>query len=70
MYDADVQWGRGEESISMYDMDGSLTGEAGSIVLRPGTYFTEGETCEERPEWNLQVCTGTFAKVKNGSRDN
>ena len=54
-------------SIMMRDLDGSLTGEAGTTVVKPDMYFTENSECEAKEGWNLEVCKGRFAKVYTGT---
>ena len=63
MLEVDEEVGRGDSTITMRDMDGSLTGYPGSVVTKTDTYFTEGEDCTEIEGWNLQRCDGHFAKV-------
>ena len=48
----------------MRDLDGSLTGESGTTVVKPDMYFTENSECEAKEGWNLEVCKGRFAKVR------
>ena len=65
MLDIDQVNGRGETSIFMTDLDGSLTGHSGAMVVKRDAYYTRGLGCEERERWNLDVCpAGTrFVKV-------
>lgn len=50
-------------SYSIRDLDGSLTGTAGTTSVYPGQYFEEGQTCATKDGWNMDVCEAMFAKV-------
>lgn len=65
MYEPNEVTGRGEFSISLRDLDGSLTGNPGAIVLKPDVYYANKRHhyCKPREGWNLSVCRGSFAKV-------
>ena len=51
-------------SVLMKDLDGSLTGTAGSVVTKSDVYYTAEANCSTRNNWNMQVCDGRYAKVK------
>ena len=51
-------------SVLMKDMDGSLTGAAGSVVTKSDVYYTAEAQCSTRSNWNMQVCDGRYAKVR------
>ena len=56
MMDEDLRLGRGDTSIIMTDIDGSLTGTAGAMAVKEDVYYTRGEDCEKREGWNMDVC--------------
>ena len=65
---SDVE-GRGDGSIMMRDEDGSLTGQAGSTVVKPDMYFTRNSDCALKEGWNLEVCQDKYAKVSSKDLD-
>ena len=66
-----TQNGSDTDSVNFTDLDGTLVGEtlfnAGQnkvvIMDQNKPYLTEGETCQQMPEWNMNVCTGQFFRV-------
>ena len=64
MFDAETEDGRGEASVSIKDLDGTLTGAAGAVVTKRGVYFADQDAkCSDKGGWNMQVCEGRFVKV-------
>lgn len=66
MYEESPMNGIGENSVTMRDLDGSLTGSAGVTVVEKGVYFTKNSNCQEMSGWNLEICDEYFAKVCTG----
>lgn len=55
----------GSVSTVFLDADGSVTGTAGrSVSVR--SPFLAGTGCEERADWNAQVCGGRYAGIRIG----
>ena len=64
MYDAETREGRGEASVGLRDLDGTLTGTAGAVVTKRGVYFADRDSdCSDKSGWNMQVCEGRYVKV-------
>ena len=63
MWDKDAKYGRGQESIMMRDLDGSLTNRTNVTVVKKGAQYSRGLGCVEKTGWNLQVCSERFLKV-------
>ena len=58
--------GRGDDSIMMRDLDGSLTGQTDSTLVKPNMYFTSGDTCQAMPGANMDICQRHYSKVSIG----
>ena len=55
--------GPDEQSMTFRDIDGSLTGTAGSSLVSSDSYLLDDLDCEHRINWNMTVCSGDFARV-------
>ena len=56
--------GPDEQSMTFRDLDGSLTGKAGTSLVSSDSYLLgDLEGCEHRGNWNMTVCEGDFARV-------
>ncbi len=63
IFDGDALDGPTDSSVSMRDVDGSLTGMAGSTVM-PVDYEAHADSqCHVETEWNMKVCQEYLAKV-------
>ena len=60
--------GADETSMTFRDLDGSLTGTAGTSLVSPDYYLQEGLNCQLRENWNMTVCEGNFARVWNSEK--
>ena len=70
MLDEDVVPGRGDTSIYMTDLDGTLTGAPGAKVVKRDVYYTKGLGCVPREAWNLDVCpNGTRLARGNNTKE-
>lgn len=58
------EWYKRDFAMAIRDLDGSLTGQAGVTVMKTGTPFTEGEDCQLREPWNLQICQDHYMAVR------
>ena len=58
-----LETGNDESSMTFRDLDGSLTGMAGTSLVSPDSYLQEGLDCHLREDWNMTVCKGNFARV-------
>jgi len=55
--------GPDEQSMTFRDLDGSLTGKAGTSLVSSDSYLLgDLEGCEHRENWNMTVCEGDFAR--------
>ena len=63
MWDAAKKLGPSDPSVTMIDLDGSLTGEAGVTVISKGVNITADLDCSELPGWNLLACRQIFVRV-------
>ena len=43
----------------------SLTGNAGAVVTTKDASFDPEANCNEKSDWNLQVCQGRYVKVRS-----
>ena len=54
-----------DHTVSLRDVDGSLTGEAGLTVVKKGQNITEGLDCRELEGWNMLGCRQQFVRVSD-----
>ena len=65
-FDNDNRGGVAYRTLSIHDLDGSVTGIADShIMLHDGenNSIVTDDTCEIRPSWNASVCTGDVGRL-------
>ena len=57
---------RGEESIAIRDLDGSISGLSGvTIVNDEATYLSAKDNCQDKPDWNMKICDTKLVHVRN-----
>ena len=54
-----------DHTKSMIDLDGTLTGESGFVVMQRGLNITEGLECKDLAGWNMQACKQQFVAVSD-----
>ena len=57
----------GDLESMLIDVDGSLTGGAGSTLVKPFPVYTTAQ-CYDRAEWGMAACPHHYAKVREGGR--
>jgi hypothetical protein len=65
-FDNDNRGGRGYRTLSIHDLDGSVTGIPDShIMLNDGENdsVVTDDTCQIHPTWNASVCTGDVGRL-------
>jgi len=65
-FDNDTRGGVAYRTLSIHDLDGSVTGIPGShILLHDGENdsVVTDDTCEIKPTWNASVCTGDVGRL-------
>jgi len=65
-FDNDNRGGRGYRTLSIHDLDGSVTGVPDShIMLNDGENdsVVTDDTCQIHPTWNASVCTGDVGRL-------
>ena len=63
VYDRDMKDDIGDSSISIRDLDGSLTGRDTLVtVVKQDMYFADQDKCENMEEENLAICAETYIK--------
>ena len=65
-FDNDNRGGVAYRTLSIHDLDGSVTGIADShIMIHDGEHnsVVTDESCEIRPNWNASVCTGDVGRL-------
>jgi len=55
------QWFRRRTSISLRDLDGTLTGQAGVTVTKRDQLWTKGHGCQYKEGSNLDICQTKYA---------
>jgi cell migration-inducing and hyaluronan-binding protein len=70
-YDNDNRGGVAYRTLSIHDLDGSVTGIPDShIMLHDGEFdsVVTDDTCEIHPTWNASVCTGDVGRLYLAAR--
>ncbi len=65
-FDNDNRGGAGYRTLSIYDIDGSVTGIPDAhVLLHDGenNSVVTDESCQIRPSWNASVCTGDIGRL-------
>ena len=68
-FDNDNRGGVGYRTLSIHDLDGSMTGIPDSyILLHDGENdsVATDDTCKIQPTWNASVCTGDVGRMSSG----
>ena len=56
---------RGDKSIMIRDVDGSLSGSSNVTLVPKNIYFSNGLGCSRVPGTRMDSCSGHFSKVEN-----